>query len=286
LTLPLQALLLIALAAMAHSAWNFLAKRQANSKHLIWFSSIGEAVLFFPVITQIGFPFRHATAMVVCLFATGVLHLLYMECLLRGYRSGDLSIVYPLARGTAPLLAFTGAIIFLRERPSILAAAGALLVATGVVTVCGGIQALRRQEARTGLFWGVLTGFIIASYTLVDGYAIKALAASPFLVEYAGNLFRAIVLSAGVRKERASIAAEYRKIWKEALGISVLTPIGYVLVLSAMRIAPVSHVAPAREMSMIIGAWLGAKLLNEGRLARRVAGSCLIAGGVAALAIG
>jgi uncharacterized membrane protein len=284
--LPLQALLLVALAAVAHSAWNFLAKRKANSRHLIWFSSIGEAVLFFPIIAQTGLPFRHITATAICLLGTGMLHLLYTECLLRGYRVGDLSVVYPLARGTGPLLAFVGAIVFLREHPSMVAAAGALLVTAGIVTICGGIHALRRQEAHAGVFWGVLTGFVIASYTLVDGYAVRTLAASPFLVEYAGNLFRALVLSAGVRDERSSLAAEYRACWKEALGISVLTPIGYILVLFAMRIAPVSHVAPAREMSMMIGAWMGAKLLNEGNLLRRVAGSCIIATGVAALAIG
>jgi uncharacterized membrane protein len=82
------------------------------------------------------------------------------------------------------------------------------------------------------------------------------------------------------------IPEEYRHYWKESLGISILTPIGYIFVLFAMRIAPVSHVAPVREMSMIIGAYLGTKLLREGYGGRRMIGTALIAAGVAALTLG
>jgi drug/metabolite transporter (DMT)-like permease len=284
--LPVFALLLILLAALAHSAWNFLAKRKAEGKNLIWFSSIWESVLFLPVVIQTGFHFRYTLASAACLVGTGVLHLLYTECLLRGYRTGDLSIVYPLARGTGPLLSFAGAILVLRERFSFAGVTGALLVAIGIVTICGGIRALRRRDARSGIFWGSLTGVMIASYTLVDGYAIRDLAVSPFLIEYAGSFLRTFFLALRVKIGSPVLIAEYKQCWKEALGIAILMPIGYILVLFAMRIAPVSHVAPAREMSMMIGAWMGAKLLNEGNVARRVIGSCLIAGGVAALAIG
>jgi drug/metabolite transporter (DMT)-like permease len=105
-------------------------------------------------------------------------------------------------------------------------------------------------------------------------------------VEYAGNLFRMIVLSGGAFRRRALLSAEYQLCWREALGVAVLTPAGYVLVLYAMRIAPISHVAPAREMSMMIGAYLGARFLSEGHYVRRLAGSLLIAAGVAALTLG
>ena len=78
----------------------------------------------------------------------------------------------------------------------------------------------------------------------------------------------------------------YRECWKEALGVALLTPIPWVLVLFAMRIAPISRVAPAREMSMIIGAYLGTRLLGEGHVARRLIASLLVATGVAALVYG
>jgi drug/metabolite transporter (DMT)-like permease len=120
----------------------------------------------------------------------------------------------------------------------------------------------------------------------VDGYSVKTLLLSPMLVEYAGNLFRLIVLSGGAYRRRSVLLPEYSKWWREASGIAVLTPIGYILVLFAMRLAPISHVAPVREMSMMIGMYFGARFLGEGHVVRRLIGSAFIAGGVAALALG
>ena len=286
--MPIKALLLVLLASFAHATWNFLAKRASHHKHLIWFSSAMEAALFAPIAiwvlrsSWLALDWRAAGF----LLATGVLHLLYTESLLRGYRVGDLTVVYPLARGTAPLLSFAGAVLLLRERPSVLGVAGAALITFGILLASGGLTAFRHTARRAGLFWGVATGCTIAAYTLVDGYSVKALLISPFLVEYAGNLFRVVVLSGGVWRRRALLPAEYRSCWKDALGIAVLTPVAYILVLFAMRLAPISHVAPVREMSMMVGMYFGARFLSEGDMVRRVVGSVLIVLGVAALALG
>jgi drug/metabolite transporter (DMT)-like permease len=285
LVLPLAAFLLIVLAAFAHSTWNLLAKRASNNTHFIWFSSLSEVILLLPLaIWTLADSRPHLSwKAVIFLFATGVLHLLYTESLLRGYRVGDLSIVYPLARGTGPLLSFFGAILVLGERPSIVAGAGAVLVTSGILVVSCGASIHRDQWA--GPCWGLATGLTIACYTVADGFAVKTLLLSPILVEYAGNLFRTIVLSVGAWRERTSLSDEFRLCWREALGVAVLTPMGYILVLFAMRMAPVSHVAPAREMSMMIGAYFGYRFLTEGNFARRLAGSLLIAAGVAALTL-
>jgi len=285
---PLTAFLLVLIAAFCHSTWNLLAKRAAHSRHLIWFSSVGNAILFLPLalwIVQQSYSALGPKA-AIFLLLTGILHVCYTESLQRGYRAGDLSLVYPLARGTGPLLSFFGAILVLGERPSWLAAAGALMVSSGILVLSGGASAWRRKDARAGLFWGILTGFIISSYTLTDGYSVKVLLLSPVLVDYSGNLFRTVVLSARAWRERATIPGEYRQYWREALGISVLTPTGYILVLFAMQLAPVSHVAPVREMSMMIGAYFGTRLLSEGHATRRMIGSAMIASGVAGLALG
>jgi drug/metabolite transporter (DMT)-like permease len=286
--LPIQAFLLVVVAACAHSTWNLLIKRAAAGKHLLLFSSVIEAVLFLPLgiyglsESWSGFGWRAG----VFLTATGILHLFYTECLVRGYRASDLSVVYPLARGTGPLLSFVGAILLLHEHVSVLSAGGALSITFGILISSGGISALRHRLNRAGLFWGVATGCTIAGYTLVDGYSVKALVLSPFLVEYAGNVFRAILLSAGAVGGQTALATEYRIYWRYATGVAVLMPVGYILVLFAMRMAPVSHVAPIREMSMMIGAYFGVKFLGEGHARRRMFGSALIAVGVAAVAAG
>ena len=175
--MPFTAFILVVVAAFAHSTWNLIAKRAAHGKHLILFSSVTEALLFLPVAAWIAADSWHRPGLrAACfLFATGVLHLLYTESLVRGYRVGDLSVVYPLARGTGPLLLFIGAVMLLGERPSVLAGAGALLVVAGVLLLPGGWALIRRGAGRGGVLWGVATGIVIASYTLVDGYSVRAL---------------------------------------------------------------------------------------------------------------
>jgi uncharacterized membrane protein len=284
--LSLAAFFLVTAASLAHATWNFLAKRAAHSKHLIWLSSTTEALLLAPLACWVlvkawpGLNLRAAGF----LLATGVLHLLYTESLFRGYRAGDLTVVYPLARGTGPLLSFCGALAILHEHPSLPAAAGAVLVAMGILLSSGGLAALRNRDHHAGLFWGISTGCVIACYTLVDGYSVKTLLISPILVEYAGNVFRAVVLLVGTVRQSASLRYQYKCYWKEATAIAILTPLGYILVLFAMGLAPISRVAPMREMSMLIGMYFGAKFLSEGQVVRRLIGSIFIAAGVAALA--
>jgi uncharacterized membrane protein len=286
--LPIKAFFLVLVASFAHATWNFLAKRASHNKHLIWFSSATEVLLFAPIAIWI---LRGAWSLLdrksaLFLIATGVLHLLYTECLLRGYRVGDLTAVYPLTRGIAPLLSFLGPVLVLHERPSMLAGLGALLISSGILVASGGLSAFRNRGSRAGLLWSVATGCTIAAYTLVDGYSVKTLLISPFLVEYAGTLFRWAVLSGGAWRERGSLWTEYHQCWKEAFSIGVLFPTAYLLVLSAMRFAPISHVAPVREMSMMVGMYFGARFLSEGQVVRRIVGSVFIVLGVAALAFG
>lgn len=278
----------MAVAAFAHAAWNFLAKRASHNKNLIWFSSVTEALLFAPVAIWVltNTWSRLGLKAVAFLFATGVMHLLYSESLLRGYQSGDLTVVYPLARGTGPLLSFVGAVVLLHERPSMVGALGAVLVTLGILLSSGGLAAIRRGGKHAELFWGVATGCTIACYTLVDGYSVKVLLISPLLVEYAGNFFRTILLLGGAYRRRALLSGEYIQCWKEATGIAILTPVAYILVLYAMRLAPISHIAPVREMSMMVGMYLGARFLSEGQVVRRFIASALIVAGVAALALG
>ena len=284
--LPIHALLLILLAASAHATWNFLAKRSADKPHLIWFSSAIEVLLLAPIATWILAGQHPGPRTIPFLIATGILHVMYTECLLRGYRAGDFTVVYPLARGSAPLLSFFGAIFFLHEHTSAVAVLGAMLITVGILLSFGGFSTLRKASSHASLFWGAATGTIIASYTVVDGYSVTRLLIAPLLVEYAGNLFRAIVLSGQAWRDRAALRSEFGQCWTEALGIAVLTPVGYVLALSAMRIAPVSRVAPVREMSMMIGMYLGARFLRERHMMRRMTGAALVACGVAALALG
>ena len=294
--MSLLALLLVVIAAFTHASWNLLAKRAAHCRHFNWYYSTGAALLFMPLafFALRDFAPRVSIAAVLVLAGTSVLHALYSESLQRGYRAADLSVVYPIARGTGPLVSFVGAIFVLNEHPTLLAIAGALLVIAGVLILAGGRKLWRelrkplaqRGTVVAGLYWGGLTGLLIAAYTLNDGYAVKVLLVPPLLVDYVGNLFRSLVLAPRALRDRKTVAREFPRYWKEAIGVAILGPAGYILVLYAMTMAPVSHVAPAREMSMMIGAWFGARLLGEGHTRQRLIAAGLIVIGVGALALG
>jgi drug/metabolite transporter (DMT)-like permease len=108
---------------------------------------------------------------------------------------------------------------------------------------------------------------------------------SPFVIDFTGNLFRMIVLAPRAWRDRAVVAREARLYRNPVIVVSVLGPLGYILVLFAMRLAPVSHVAPARELSTLVGAWFGSRLLREASGPWRVAGAALIVAGVVSLAL-
>jgi drug/metabolite transporter (DMT)-like permease len=227
------------------------------------------------------------------LLASAVVHLLYFQTLLRGYRLSDLTVVYPVARGTGPLLASLGAVLLLGESLSAIGLAGVAGVTLGVFFIAGGPMLwakahdpLQRERVRAGLVYGAATGALIAGYTLIDGYAVKVMLLAPVLVDYVGNLFRLPFLLPAALRDRAAFRQAWRAQWHYAAVVAVLGPLAYVLVLYAVRLAPLSHVAPAREVSMLFAALIGGTLLGEGDRGPRVIGAVCIACGVAALALG
>jgi len=284
--MTLAALCLVLLAALTHASWNISAKYAAQSRHFVWLFSAGSVLVYGPVVLAVlvverpVFELRHWMA----LAATSVLHLLYSLSLQTGYRHSDLSVVYPIARGTGPLLSFIGAALLLGEVPTAQSVAGLVLIVGGILLVAG-IVGHHRRAPRIGVFYGLLTGALIAAYTPNDGWAVKVLLISPFLIDFTGNLFRMVVLAPRAWRDRASVALEARVYRKPIIIVSVLGPLGYILVLFAMRMAPVSHVAPARELSTLVGAWFGSRLLREESGPWRIAGAALIVAGVIALAM-
>jgi uncharacterized membrane protein len=179
--------------------------------------------------------------------------------LLRGYRNADLTVVYPLARGSGPLLSSMVAIVFLDEEISALGFSGIAAVVIGV---------------------------FIATYTVIDGYAVKIAFMSPILVDYIGNLARLVFLLPPVLRDPQEARVLRQQQWKYASFVGIIALISYVLVLYAMQVAPLSHVAPAREVSMLFAALLGGQLLGEGDRVARILGALCIGYGVMALATG
>jgi uncharacterized membrane protein len=293
--MPASSLALVILAGLIHAIWNIAAKKAGGDARFATFTGLLVAVIWAPLGIWLGWDVLPTWGRVEWGFvvASGFLHVLYYIALLRGYRKADLTVVYPLARGSGPLLSSLAAILLLGENITVLGVLGIVAVVAGVFFIAGGTRLFRAAHdpakqagIRIGMLYGVLTGVFIASYTVVDGYAVKVVLMSPILLDYWGNFVRLLFLVPTVLRDRVTAAEHWRKQWKYAVVVAAISPLGYVLVLYAMKSAPLSHVAPAREVSMLFAALIAGQLLGERDRFARIAGAGLIAAGVMALALG
>ncbi|MFG6448780.1 EamA family transporter [Roseateles sp. BYS180W] len=299
--MPLTALALVLAAALCHACWNLMAKKSGGGDAFMLLTALMVTVLWAPLAWWVGQEALPQWALRdwAVVGASAALHVAYFRCLLHGYRVADLSVVYPVARGSGPLLATLGAVLVLGESLSALGTLGVALVVVGVMLIAGGPKLWQathaqdpqqRQRALLGVGWGALTGVFIASYTVVDAYAVKVLLLAPLLVDYLGNVLRLPMIAPLLWRlpggPMAALHQSLRTQWRAALAVAVLGPMSYIMVLTALQWAPLSLVAPAREVSMLLGALLGGTLLGEQDRWSRLCGAALVGCGVVSLAAG
>ena len=282
------ALTLVLAAAFIHATWNYLLKRSGGGTLFVWWFATVSAVVYAPLAFAVVWwmapvlGWQHFGLM----FASAVLHTAYYLLLDRGYRSGDLSLVYPLARGSGPLITVLCAVLLLQERPSAVALVGALLICTGAVLLTGNLRRLRERGSLPAVGFALLTGGMIASYTLVDKIAVAAYLVPPILQDWAANLGRVFLMTPTALNRRSELLPTWRRARKAIIAVAVLCPLSYILVLTAMVFTPVSYVAPAREISILVATIMGTQLLAEGDAARRLTAAATMIAGIVCLALG
>jgi len=282
------ALLLVVTGAVLHALWNLCAKKAAGGLPFVWLYGAVSLVAAVPFGALSWYTNTQQLTVQAwaAITASALIHVVYSLVLQKGYRESDFSIVYPLARGTGPLFSVFGAMLVLGEAPSLLGWMGILAVLTGIFLVSGIVHTLFAppQKARTGLFWGIMTGLCIAAYTVIDGWAIKALGVTPVLYYFLGLALRTAILTPKALGNPSSLRNQWRLNRRYIVAVGILSPVAYTLVLFAMTMAPLSYVAPVRELSMLLGALFGAKLLLEAFIPSRVIGTTCIVAGVIMLA--
>jgi len=284
------ALGLVLFSAFVHASWNYLLKKSGGGTGLITAASALSLAIYAPLVIGVvwyqGYAFKpiHLALM----FGSGMIHTVYFLLLDRAYRSGgDLSIVYPLARATGPLLTILVAILVLGERPGPTAIAGALLIGASALVLTGNPFAWHKSDARHAVGFALLTGCMIATYTIWDKASVAAWLIPPLAYDWGCNAFRVMVLVPFThRRAPGAMAVAWQERRKTVVAIALLSPLSYILVLTAMVFTPVSLVAPAREVSILFAALMGAHLLKEGDLTRRAIAAVGMVLGIGGLTLG
>jgi drug/metabolite transporter (DMT)-like permease len=286
--MSLYVLLLVLTAAVIHASWNLLAKKTKGKTPFIWLQYIASNILYLPfLIFQINKGnIVYSQPLFYFSLSSAVLHLGYFIVLQKGYRSADLSVVYPLARGSGPLFSSIAAILFLHEPLKLSSTLGLFLIITGVLIITG--LSFKREDngkIMTGVTYGVLTGILIALYTFNDTLAVKTYKVSPLVLTLATNLFGAVLLSPFVLLQKVELKREIKMHKWIIIAIAILSPAAYILVLEALQYAPLTVVAPAREISILLGVFMGSRVFNEEDGKRRLIASVLILAGIIALSL-
>ncbi|MBT8331275.1 MAG: DMT family transporter [Deltaproteobacteria bacterium] len=284
------ALALVLAAAFMHAFWNYLAKKSRHKIAFIWWSILFAVIFYFPMFWYFFADAQISSVGWTCMVATGLLHTLYFYFVGSSYEQGDLSVVYPLARGFGPFWVPILAVVFLRERLSLSGIAGIGLVVAGIYvihlksfsvqTVFEPFSAIRRP----GSTWALLTGCTIAAYSLVDKVGIQSV--PPPVYIYFIFIIPLLLLTPYVLiKEQAVLREEWQINKIPIMVVGFLVVFTYLLVLFAMQTSNVSYVVAARELSIVFSALFGTFWLGEGHRNMRLMGAILIALGVILIGI-
>ena len=283
--MTITALLLVLTAAFCHATWNFYVKRIGGGAELIWLISFLSVVFYLPWVLYLfwnGVP-SFGFYEIGCLIVSGAIHTIYFALLQRGYRYGDLSLVYPLARSTGPVISMILAVLFLGEMITSQIIMGSAVILTGIFFLTGGFRK-REGDVTTSLLYGLVVGLCIGSYTAWDAYVVSVVMVSPVLLDYASNIFRVVFLAPVAMRRKVEISTLWSEHRTGVVLIGLLSPLAYILFLYAITFTPVTLLAPIREISVLISVLMGSIILGEGNLKRRLIWSTVIIGGVGILA--
>jgi drug/metabolite transporter (DMT)-like permease len=289
--MTLLSVALLVLAAILHALSNALIKQSRDKLAFTWWMLTATVIIGLPLIFFVGHP-RPIAWLIILI--SGLIETACFITLTRAYSLGDLSQVYPLARGSAPLFVLLWALLFLGERPTPIGVGGIFIVVIGLYLVNlptladwkRPLLGFRSPAAR----WALLTGLLISIYSSIDKVGMRYVDPLPYLYLFLVVAWLALSaqwLNPDRRSAlRAEVQIDRRRVLLTAVAVAILGSSAYALVLAALRLSPVSYVSPVRELSVVIGAWIGVRFMGEpgGRL--RIFAALLVATGIMVIAVG
>jgi drug/metabolite transporter (DMT)-like permease len=265
-------------AAACHAGWNAAIKRGLDPLASTVSIAIGSAVVAIPIVPIVGLPIAAAWPWVI---ASVLIHLFYFAALIESYRAGDMGQVYPIARGSAPLLTAAGTALLIGEYTAPIAWLGIVLLAGGVILLSlrGGRDLAQLDRRAVG--FALFTAVTICAYSLVDGLGART-AGNAHAYTAAIFLGNGVVMAAYALARRGPAAlADMMPHWRIGLIGGALSYLAYAIVIWAMTVAPIAIVAALRETSVLFGALIAVVVLREPLRAVRIAAAVAIVIGLA-----
>src|SRR5688572_6995707 len=282
--MPLLAILLLLASAVLHALWNLILK-QSQEKYIAmgWQVLVG-GVFAFIALMFIGLPPRSMWLFVILSMS---LEAVYFILLSNAYSDHDFSLVYPIARGTAPAFLMLWSVVFLHEQPSLGGVVGVSLIVGGMVII-GATSLIQNRGSRLhlkGVVVALGVALLISLYTLIDGTAVKNGPPLP----YALTMFLFVPVLTTTYNIRRFGWERFAAAWKgprlPLILAALLGVVAYLLALIAYSFAPLSYSGAIREVSVVIGAFLGWQFLEEPMGGTRVLGSIVIFVGILVIAL-
>jgi drug/metabolite transporter (DMT)-like permease len=168
----------------------------------------------------------------------------------------------------------------------VLTLAGGAIVVASALLLTGGWSAILNGGSSRAVSFGLLTGALIGCYTVWDKTIVGVLLVPPLIFNWGNDVGRTLLTTPYALRHWDRVVRTWRQAWREALAVGILGPLSYILVLTALVFSPVSTIAPAREVSIVVGALLGARLLGEPEALRRLLAAALMVIGIVALSLG
>jgi len=267
----------VLLAAAAHAGWNAAIKRGLDPLVTTVLIAVGAAVVSLPIVAWLGLPAAGTRPWVI---ASVIVHLGYFAGLIEAYRSGDMSQVYPIARGAAPLLTALVSTAWLGERLGLFGWIGLLCLVAGVMMLSlrGGGDLARLDRRAVG--FALFTALTVCAYTVIDGIGVRAAGNAPAYTAavFLGN--GVIMALYGLARRGPKLLAGMSRTWITGFAGGALQFASYGIALWAMTVAPIAVVAGLRETSVLFGALIAVVILREPLRAVRVAAALLIVAGL------
>jgi len=279
--------LLVLISAFSHAAWNFAARKAAGNLMAIWLGLwVGCAVISpgaLGIIVHNGLRETAPLPGVICMVATGLIHTVYFRLLAAGYEAGEISLVYPIARGSGIALTAILAVLLLKEQMTVLGSVGIGLICVGIISLGAGTRTRAGDTKAVAL--ALCIGASIVAYSLVDKTGVGY--THPVVYIWAMFLIAGVALTPVlVRRYRGQLRRAARRYWGYAVIIGVGAVGTYLLILFAFTMGPVGYIVAVREFAVVLGALAGIVFLKERFSLAKVVAICIIVIGIIGIKLG